>query len=539
MAKLIVMGPDGGQSEFPLGPVNSIGRHPDNAVQILDKVISKEHAVLERLGEHFIIRDLDSRNGTYVNGKRIKEAVLKDRDEISIGSSRILFVAEDSPTRRSIRDRVTIAPQSEKELTFIKTRFEQERSRDFLPADEIYDVEILKRDYEKLRAAHELARTTGGLELDIDTLLQKILDKIFDVLAADRGVILLQEAEGLIPRVLKTRRPGREEDVTLSHTIIDAVVKEKASILSSDATMDSRFGAAHSVIIQGIRSTMCVPLLAKNDLVGIVHLDTQDATGAFTEKDLQILSGIANQAAVLIDNARLVKKIEAEARTRAKLSRFMSPNLVEQVVSGKLDIQKGGEIRETAIMFCDIRGFTSMTERNEAQEIVRTLNEYFELMTDIVFKHEGTLDKYIGDSIMALWGAPISLSEASFKAVTAAIEMREALKGFNALRVQQSLPPIRVGFGIATGQVVAGNLGSSKTMEYTVVGDRVNIASRFCDLAKEDQIIVDDRTLEKVRPHVDFEALEPMRVKGKAEPLPMFNVRGLKPASGSLEAPTP
>ena len=179
-------------------------------------------------------------------------------------------------------------------------------------------------------------------------------------------------------------------------------------MLSSDATMDSRFSGAHSVIMQGIRSTMTVPLLHHDELLGIMHLDSMIATNAFAEKDLQIFAGIASQAAVAIHNSHLARKIEHEAKTRAQFQRLLSPNLVDQVVQGKLQLEKGGALSEVTMLFSDIRGFTSMSESRAPQEIVRMLNEYFELMVDVLFKYEGTLDKFVGDEIIALFGAPVA-----------------------------------------------------------------------------------------------------------------------------------
>jgi adenylate cyclase len=179
-------------------------------------------------------------------------------------------------------------------------------------------------------------------------------------------------------------------------------------------------------------------------------------------------------------------------------------------------------------MFSDIRGYTSIAERYEAQDVVAMLNEYFEILVDVVFKHEGTLDKYIGDSVMAVWGAPISQPDAAIRAVRAALEMREALARWNEARLVDGRVPILTGFGIDTGLVVAGNLGSSKTMEYTVIGDSVNLASRLTSLAQSNQIIISDNTLQQVGDLVLTEALPPTKIKGKEESVPLYNVLGLR-----------
>src|SRR5205085_3535403 len=163
------------------------------------------------------------------------------------------------------------------------------RSREFLPEKEIHDIEALRRDYEKLRLAHELGRSIG-LEVNLDVLLEKIIMKAFELIPADRGVILLMENGIPTPKIAKTR-DGKNEQIVLSKSILNEVVQHKASVLSSDATMDSRFSGAHSIIMQGIRSTMTVPLLHHDELLGIMHLDSMIATNAFRSEARRVGKG--------------------------------------------------------------------------------------------------------------------------------------------------------------------------------------------------------------------------------------------------------
>ncbi len=324
---------------------------------------------------------------------------------------------------------------------------------------------------------------------------------------------------------------GREdEQIVISKSIIAEVEQQKKAVLSSDATMDSRFSGAHSIIMQGIRSTMCVPLLHGDELLGIMHMDSQIATNAFTEKDLQLFSGIASQAAVAIQNAKLAKKVETETKTRAQFQRLLSPNLVEQLVAGKLHLEKGGELREVTILISDIRGFTSMSEKKEPAEIVEMLNEYFEVMVEVLFKAQGTLDKYVGDEIMALFGAPVDMPDAPFHAVRCAVDMMKALKEFNRTRIAEGQEEIKIGIGINTGRVVTGAIGSSRTLQYTAIGDAVNTASRLCSVAKPGEIIlVGEPTMRRVAEHVDsIVHLPPVKVKGKEQELQIYNVLGMK-----------
>jgi adenylate cyclase len=518
MAKIIVIGNDQ-RREYELGAINTVGRHPDNTLQILDRIVSKEHAQIIRQPDgRFLFRDLGSLNGSFLAGERVNEHILRDGDEIMLGSTALTF--EERSAAESLLQRVTIAPSATEALIRQKIQAPPP-SREFLPEREIFDVEVLRRDYEKLRLANELGRSIG-LEVNLELLLEKIIMKAFDLLPADRGVILLMEDGLPKPKVAKTR-DGKNEQIVLSTSIINEVVTNKASVLSSDATMDSRFSGAHSVIMQGIRSTMTVPLIHHDNLLGIMHLDSMIATNAFTEKDLQIFGGIASQAAVAIHNSNLARTIEYEAKTRAQFQRLLSPNLVDQVVRGQLQLEKGGKLSEITLLFSDIRGFTSMSESTAPQEIVRMLNEYFELMVDVIFKHEGTLDKFVGDEIIALFGAPVALHNAELKAVECALDMMRVLSEFNRTRAAEGLHEIKIGIGINTGTVVTGAIGSSRALQYTAIGDAVNTASRLCTVAQSGQIILSETTYRKVASNISAVPLPAVRVKGKAEELRIYN----------------
>lgn len=523
MAKIIVQGSDG-RREFELGTVTSVGRHPDNAIQILDRIVSKEHAqIIRQPNGRFLYRDLGSLNGSFFNGERVSERVLSDGDQLTLGSTQVVF--QEKPAADSTLQHVTIEPAPSE--TLIRQRLAASpRSREFLPEKEITDIEVLRRDYEKLRLAHELGRSIG-LEVNLDVLLEKIIMKAFELIPADRGVILLMEDGVPKPRIARTR-DGRSEQIVLSRSILNEVTQHKAAVLSSDATMDSRFSGAHSIIMQGIRSTMTVPLIHHDDLLGLMHLDSMVATNAFGEKDLQIFAGIGQQAAVAIANSLLANKIEHEAKTRAQFQRLLSPNLVDQVVSGKLQLEKGGALSEVTLLFADIRGFTAMSELRAPQEIVRMLNEYFELMVDVVFKHQGTLDKFVGDEIIALFGAPVPIPDAETAAVECALDMLKVLKEFNRMRIAEGQDEIKVGIGINTGTVVTGAIGSSRALQYTAIGDAVNTASRLCGQAKADQIILSEGTLAKIHDRVATVALPPVRVRGKSEELRIWNVVGMR-----------
>jgi adenylate cyclase len=583
VGRITVIGPEG-QKEWVLQAHNSVGRHPNNTVQVLDRIVSKEHCHIDLVNGRYVLRDLGSLNGTYVNGERVHERPLFTGDEITMGSTRIVVnvdygreepptpgrmsatelrapatqpetlgrpsqatpmapppVPAPVPTRAAVATHVT-APQqpSPRELSkvtiahgvvesHIRTKLAPLSDQSFLPESLLQDVAQLRRDYEKLRVSYDLSRAIG-VELDSDALLNKILDRAFDLLPADRGVVLLYDDSGeLAPRCVRTKRKSaNEENVVLSTTIINEVLRDKLAVLSSDASVDSRFSGAHSIIMQGIRSSMAVPLLYGNELFGIMVLDSQMAANAFQEKDLQLFQNVANQAAVAIQNSLYAKKLQQEALTRERFQRLLSPAIAEQVVSGKMEVAKGGELRETTVLFSDIRGFTSMSESRDAQEIVDMLNEYFEQMVEIVFRYEGTLDKFVGDEIMALYGSPVRHEDDPIRAVRTALDMLEVLEQWNKERIARGQVPVHIGIGINTGDVVAGYLGSSKALEYTVIGDSVNVGARLCSAAKPGQILVSEATERLLGGQFDMQEQAPIPLKGKSKPMRIYAVIGEK-----------
>jgi adenylate cyclase len=290
---------------------------------------------------------------------------------------------------------------------------------------------------------------------------------------------------------------------------------------------DGRFSESESIMASGIRSTMCVPLVHGGEVFGLMHLDTQVQKDAFHDKDLQLFGNIASQAAVAIHNAQLAVKIQDEARTRAQFQRFFSPDIVQQIVEGKLSMDAGGETREVSCLFADIRGFTAMTESADAHDIVDLLNSYFEAMVDVIFRYEGSLDKYVGDEIMALFGVPVAREEAARDAVACALGMMDSLAVYNAKRKAAGKPTIDIGIGICTGPAIYGAIGSSKTLQYTVIGDTVNTGARLCSSAKPGQILISEETYRQTEGGFETTLLPGLRVKGKEEELTVYQVDSL------------
>lgn len=519
MAHIIIETPNMGDRKVELTGVHRLGRHPQQDVQIMDRLVSKQHCMLERGVDGWMIVDAGSRNGTFVNNKRLPDRhLLKTGDRVMIGATRITYEGDDEE-RGEVLDMTESAS-----APLIQSIVDPSEALEFLPASMIEDEDMLRRDYEKLRFAYQLHREIA-LELDLDQLLGRVLEMIFAFLpVVDRALVLMRR-DGELYVAKKHVRPGiGDQKVSVSSTIVNQVVSDKKAVLSNDAVVDDRFDGSQSIMLQGIRSAMAVPMLGNDsEVVGVLHVDSLKKIGAFTERDLNAVQGFAAQAAVSIENAFLVRKIEFEAANREKLARFLSPNLLTRVLQGELKIEKGGELREVTVLFSDIRRFTALAARHEPQVIVELLNRYFERMTEVVFDYDGTLDKFMGDGLMALWGAPLSRDDDVANAVQAALRMQSAMREFNVEAEGIIGEHIGIGVGIDRGRAVAGLMGSSRTMNFTVIGSHVNRAARLCSAARAGEVLVSESVFSEI-PDVPCEPTEPMNLKGFDKPVPVYRV---------------
>jgi adenylate cyclase len=523
--RLILKGLTGDVTEYPLGENNVLGRSTTASVRLADREVSRKHSQIDKEGEDYVLRDLGSSNGTYLNGKRIfAPSKLKEGDEVLIGTSKMEFrFGKGDPRTKNAE--IVRTEDAARELESVVARVGAKAT--FAPVDQVHDMNNLKRDYERLRIGHEFS-TYIRLERDLNELLARILQIAFDLIPADNGVILLRDpkSQELVIQAMRQRKPGQGK-VLVSDTLLAQVQETKEGVLTSDAITDARFAASHSIIALGVRSAMAVPLLSSSgdEVKGIMFLDSRERIAAFTTKDLEVLSAIAAQASVALENSEYARALEHEAAQRAQLSRFLSPALVEQAARGSIELSKGGTLTELTILFSDIRGFTSISEKMPPQEVVKMLNDYFELMVDILFEHNGILDKFIGDAIMGLWGAPVKRPDDATQAVRAAVKMQERLKEWNVDRVAQGRVPIQIGIGLHTGHVVVGNMGSSKALSYTAIGDGVNLASRLCGVARENMVVISEECAMRAgKSKFVLEALPPAKVKNREAPVEIFKV---------------
>ena len=493
--------------------LETLGRSPANTIPLQDPLISKTHAKIVREGNDFHLVDLHSSNGSYVNERPIASCKLHNGDEISIGRSKFTFslreLAEISFADNSQALGTQVLKASSIDELIKGLHAEQEKESDL----------NFGRLQATLKALSELSQINN-----IELLCQKILDFTKEVVKPERGMVLLYQSDDTknLKLIASIGTNENTESLNISRTIVDAAVENRSGILAADVQSDERFAEAKSVMASGMRSVMCVPLLDKSQVFGIALLSHSGQIGAFTPADLDLFTAIATGAGMALANAHMALRLARAAQTRQSLERFLSPVLVEQVINNQVSLKRGGNEQEVTVMFADIRGFTSLTERSAARDVVVLLNEYFDRMVEVIFHHDGILDKFIGDAIMALWGPPTSKPDDASKAFRAAIAMQKELFLLNQEREKRGENPIEIGIGLASGICVAGNIGARRRMEYTVIGDAVNLSSRLSSIADAGEVICDAETFKRVGSPSDAIELPPTQVKGKEKPVKLY-----------------
>src|SRR5437667_9760992 len=263
-------------------------------------------------------------------------------------------------------------------------------------------------------------------------------------------------------------------------------------------------------------------------VIGTVKVDSPMLTNGFNLNDLDLLTALANYAAVAVERARLNQRIVAEEKKRERLGRCLSPQVTARIIatseSQGAALGVPGE-REVSVLFADIVGFTPLSESMSPAAVALILNDYLSRMTDVIFKHEGTLDKFIGGAIMAVFGAPLDMPDHASRAIKTALEMLERLEEFNSERKEG--PYLQIRIGINSGRAVAGEIGSINKKEYTVLGDTVNIASRLeSSVAKPMTIVIGEYTEELVEDEFECRSLGAKELKGKEKVVSAYEVLG-------------
>lgn len=392
----------------------------------------------------------------------------------------------------------------------------------------------------ELNTLSEISRNINSI-LDLDPLLNVVMQNATEVMKAEvSSVLLLDENEKeLIFRIALGEKGEKVKKIRLKvgEGIAGWVAKTGKPIIVNDVKDEPRFNKrVDRKTGFKTRSILCVPLYSKEKMIGVIQVINKKDYLPFTNGDEELLNTFACHAAIAIENAKLYENIREEERKRGIYQRFLSPQIVDEIMNKAKTISLGGRRQNVTILFSDIRGFTEITEAKPPEYIVDLLNEYFAEMIDVIFKYGGTLDKFIGDGLMAVFGAPIYYKDHAKRGVAAALEMQERLKALNMRNRKRGFVELAVGIGVNTGSVIAGNIGSEKRMEYTVVGNGVNIANRLEGIAQGGQILITESTYNELKGlKLDVEKLKQVQVRGKRGAMDIYQVKSIKGKVSTLK----
>ena len=538
MFHLTIIRPDGQEvhQEF-MGYQTVVGRQENADLCLVDTMVSRNHCLILREGKGFVIKDLQSRNGTWVNGRRIRNRRrIRNGDIIQVGPFRLVF-HPDSGALPPLHSQTLDMSGLEQERFVHRSEAEQVVepigmiSNYLSETSHRLDKIPTKIRRERLnRNLLTLYRITEELVVtqDLDDILEYIMDQIFEIFSPSQATILLRDGTNRPVPCKQRTDQGQSVVRPISNTIINRILKDRVAVLTDNALEDPRFEMGESVVIDGIRSVMAAPIWENREILGVIYVDSLDMIAGYYSEDLDLLTAIGHQTALAIQRSRLNERLRQEAVKsaviRENLTRFHSTQVVDLILKGDADLA----VRETeaTIFFCDIVGFTSLCETTSPRRLQEILNLFCKTVNRIVFDEQGTLDKFIGDAALAIFGAPLPQEDHATRAIRAAIRTREAL--WKALGTQPPGLAFQVRYGINTGQVIVGNFGSDERMDYTVLGHAVNLASRICQIAEPDQILVGGDTVAHIKTPYTFEVerLGSRSLKGLKNKKVVYEVKG-------------
>lgn len=494
----------------------TLGRSSDNDVVLRDFSVSRHHARVEEDGGGFRILDLDSTNGVKINDNFVSNGVLAAGDQMTIGSFQLLVQDTESETG-GLSSATLLRPLSE---------FNQDYGLEGAAGAVSKEVGLRERVFETLA---QVAKTLLQVD-ELSPVLEKVMDVVFEQLRVDRGFIVLFDDAGTpVLELFRARESGSgaTPEVPISRTILDMVTRQKVALLTHDAQADQRFEAGRSIRIHQIRSAMCAPLWHRERVIGVIYVDSPLHVGSFDAPDLDLLTALSNYAAVAIERARLNEQIRREQLARDRLQRYHSPAVIEAVLSAP---ERGGAsvtLRETTILFADIVGFTARCESLPPEEVAAFLNQFFSLAADAVFEYGGTLDKFIGDAVMAFFGAPLPQPDHAERAVRCGLKIQSALAGWNQQREAEGLDRVAVRVAIHSGPVVVGDIGSATRVDYTVLGNAVNVTARIEEyVAQPGQVVIGETTQAAIAHVLATEPLGTVQLKGLSRKIAVYRVVG-------------
>ncbi len=429
-------------------------------------------------------------NKSFLNFKN-----LEDGDQVSIGYERYLFLIEESTDK-------------------IQTNV--------LPPYLFLEVDNDNEEFIKSLVSLNTFSQKVSLILDYSTLLNVVTELAISIIKAQKGFLIIKDqfsdnysVKSAINLERELENPEKFEKI-ITPKVINSFKNEKSLVINKPDSIE--FKMINSILV-GI-------MKARDNVIGYLCLvNKEKSLGEFNERDKYLIQSLSTQAAISIDNANLYEKVKTDTDLRNQLQRYLPRNIVSKVIESKINLSMIGELEECSILFADICGFTSISENINPKDTVKLLNDYLTNMTKVVFSFNGSVDKFIGDGIMAVFGVPIKNTNHAIDATLAAVEMKNQIESLrNKFLKDFGVKDFNIRIGINTGSAIYGNVGSPQRMDFTVIGDSVNVASKMEKFAPTGGILISQNTYEKVKEYVNVKEWEPLIVKGKKGRLKVFEI---------------
>ena len=482
-----------------------------------DKTVSRPHAVIIQEGARFWIEDQNSSRGTLVNGEEIKgmgRRRLDPGDSVQIGDTLLILAAETmaaaGPSETTIRGMGDITQTLDAEGSLFT-------DKDGPSAD-------MGR---RLALLYDLPLQLS-VEARLDTVLQTIVDRLVGAIPrATRGALLVKDS-GTGQLLLKAHVPAGEPAVSLS--LARQAMEQRQGFVwrrGTDPDVTMTLGG------QQITTAMYAPMLWKDAAIGVLCAVNYERLDAFSTDDLRLLLALAQHAAMAVEQRVMQEELRANTHLMTRLLTNFSPKVRDRLLSSARTgrMRLGGQKSEVTILIADIRDFTRLTAGMDSEDVVDMLNDYFAPLVDVVFRYDGTVDKFIGDAMLVIFGSPEPDAQQHEKAVRAALAMQEAIREVSDKRTARGQTSCDMGIGLHCGEVLHGFIGSNERMEFTVIGEAVNRATRYCEGAGPGDIVMSAQVHQWVWRIVQS---EPVTITVKHEgPLPALRLRGMRGAARS------
>lgn len=553
MWQLIINGPGYFDTAYDLPEGGtSLGRAEENDIVLSGDLVSRRHAHLQVSGDELTVEDLQSRNGSRVNGTPIQGVVaLKSGDTVSIGDNALTIrrpaEAEmaktemvgqmDQSVRRVAKDEVDIesAVILSKDVRDSVIRRILDNVQPFDPIPSPFDPpappeQALTRqpqiEFDSLlllyRAAARLSTAAS-----LSAFLDRTVDELMEQVGATTAVVLLRHTSGqLLPAAVRHRGKLEKGEVPVSDAIVETAMARGTAMAVASVRDDARFSSRESVILYGIDQVFCVPIGQQEPFSGVLYLNRSAKAEGDVESLLDLTTAVSHLIATAVEKWTLKMRSPTEERLRSALQRFHAPSIVERQLS---ELGKEGsdkllrvEERTVTVLFADLAGFTQLVSQLPPERTVDLLNEFYGRMTSIIFSFEGTVDKFMGDAVMAIFGAPYGRADDALRAVRTALALKMEWNKAMSRRPPEERCLLRV--GINTGKALTGIVGAEARLDYTAIGETVNVASWTSATASPGQVLVTGATLASIGARFETAPLGQRALAGNRARVALFEV---------------